>query len=152
MKKFLVKFLIISLMGFKYILIFFFLRGVFYKTIGFNGWNQVIENLDFIRKFHFEFMSYLIPSFEILIVFFLLIKRTSLLGVYCATLTILIYSLFLYYKIYITHDTCSCMGVVKGLSLEWNLIFMLISIILCLCYILLIRKFDKAVIERFPHD
>ena len=89
-------------------------------------------------------VSYLVPLSEILIAGLLFFPSTRLLGLYCATILMTLFTIYIIYMLLFTPDLpCSCGGVLKELTWTQHLIFNIFFVLLGIIGIISEKKHLK---------
>ena len=92
-----------------------------------------------------DFVAWLIPIGELLIVGALLINKTKKIGLYCALVTMIIFTCYVWYFVHNpTHRPCSCGGIIQKMNWRQHLYFNIILTVLTFIAILI----DNKVIGR----
>ncbi len=110
------------------------------KLLGIEGFRHVIKDYPLIGRYA-PAMVWLVPAMELLVVLWLLILRTRLLGLYGSLTLMIIFTGYIgYLLLYTTQKYCTCGGMLQQLTMPQHLVFNILCILLAISGIWLYKK------------
>lgn len=128
----------------EFILALVFLYTGVIKVLNFTEWNTNFNKLDIVHDLNIETGAYLIPLIEISVASMFFIEKTRKIASYFSCLLMLMFTIYIYYKIYIWEDSlCPCGGIFSQLTLDKHL-WVNISLLSIALFLVTYQTFSKT--------
>lgn len=129
------------------LLILLFLYASVSKFLDFDGFIHDMNNQPF-PNWMTPFLVWLVPVTEIIIVVFLIIEKSRLIGLYMSLVLMSLFTIYTALVLFHVFDRvpCSCGGVIKKLNWQQHMLLNLVFVVLVIIAIALYkRRADKIV-------
>jgi uncharacterized membrane protein YphA (DoxX/SURF4 family) len=125
------------------LLVFLFLYAALSKLLDFDKFRYQLSQSPFMTRFA-GFAAWAIPSGEIIISVFLIVRRTRIAGLYLSFFLMLLFTGYIFIMLkYSSYLPCSCGGVLSAMSWKQHFVFNLAFTALSVSGIMMQHKHSK---------